>query len=142
MSQDPGMATLNISSWSNDSGLHVMNESAQLAEDVATKTIFAPSYFMNIALIALSLPGNMFVIAVYIRNMTTSTKVYMFALAVADLTTCIGGLALQIYPFDFAPNSAILYSFALTLQSTSLCIYWRLCRSSVFWPSIGLIGLI
>ena len=137
MRQVPGMASLNISSWSNDSGLHAMNESAHLAEDVATKNVFAPRYnFMNIALIALSLPGNMFVIAVYIRNMTTSTKVYLFALAVADLTTCIGGLALQIYPFDSAPKMFVFFctDFAINFSVHLLAFVSIERLLAVHWP--------
>ena len=119
MSQVPGMASLNISGWSNDIGIHVMNDSAQLADDVAAKHVFAPRYsLISIALITLALPGNMFVIAVYIRNMTTSTRVYMFALGVADLTTCVGGLALQIYPFDIASKSAMFLFFSTDFAMT------------------------
>ena len=137
MSLVPGMASLNISGWSNDSGLHVMNESAQLAEDLATEFFFAPRYnFMTIALIALSLPGNMFVIAVYIRNQTTSTKVYMFALAVADLTTCIGGLALQIYQFDSAPKMFVFFCTDLAINlSVHLLAFVSIERLlAVHWP--------
>ena len=40
------------------------------------------------------MPGNVFVIGAYACNMTTSTRVYIFALAVADLVVCICGIVL------------------------------------------------
>jgi len=45
----------------------------------------------DIVICNLGLPGNLLVIAVYIVNMKTSTRVYMFALAIADLAVCVGG---------------------------------------------------
>ena len=45
-------------------------------------------------LCVLGIPGNLFVIAVYARQMTTPTRVYMFALAVADLTVLVCGIVL------------------------------------------------
>ena len=131
------MASLNISGWSNDSGLHVMNDNAQLAEDTATKQVFAPRFIM-ITLAAIAWQGNVFVIAVYIRDMTTSTKVYMFALAVADLTTCIGGLALNIYPLDFATKIAILFPTVVAIIfSMHLLAFVSIERLlAVYWPRL------
>ena len=54
-------------------------------------------YILNFVLFILcqiGLPGNVLVIAVYIDNMTTSTRVYMFALAVVDLVVCVCGIIL------------------------------------------------
>ena len=136
------MASLNISSWSNDSGLHVMNDSAQLTEDVATQHVNDTRHYNGIAvaLASLALPGNMFVIAVYIRDMTISTKVYMFDLAVADLATCIGVLALEIYPFDFASNSAmfVLFSnyYAVTFSVHLLAFVSIERLLAVYWPHL------
>ena len=47
-----------------------------------------------IYVLALGIPGNFLVSAVYAVNMTTSTRVYMFALAVSDLAVCICGIIL------------------------------------------------
>ena len=133
-------ASLNISGWSNDSGLNVMNDSAQLTEDVATKHVNDTRHYnvITVALAALALPGNMFVIAVYIRNMTISTKVYMFALAVADLTTCIAGLVLNSYPFDFSSKSALFVLFsgdAAIVFSVHLLAFVSIERLlAVYWP--------
>ena len=48
--------------------------------------------YINITLLALcllGLPGNLVVIAVYMRNMTSSLKIYRFALAIADSAICV-----------------------------------------------------
>ncbi|KAK2189958.1 hypothetical protein NP493_92g02012 [Ridgeia piscesae] len=42
-----------------------------------------------IILCCLGTPGNLFVVAVYFRRMTTSIKAYMFALAIADTLICV-----------------------------------------------------
>ena len=44
----------------------------------------------------LGLPGNLFVIAVYLRQMTTSTRVYVFALGVVDSVTCLCGVTWSV----------------------------------------------
>ena len=47
---------------------------------------------LNIVILIVSvlgLPGNLLLIAVYVRKMTTSTRVYMFALAVGDSIVCL-----------------------------------------------------
>ena len=50
---------------------------------------------LNIAILivpVLGLPGNLLCIAVYVRKMTTSTIVYMFALAVGDSSVYFCGI--------------------------------------------------
>ena len=42
-----------------------------------------------IILCVLGSPGNLFVVAVYFRRMTTSIRAYMFALAIADTSICV-----------------------------------------------------
>ena len=49
----------------------------------------------------LGIPGNVLVIAVYVLKMTTSIRVYMFALAVADLVTCIYGIVSTTATFGY-----------------------------------------
>ena len=85
------MASLNITIWDNESGAEVQNDTSLPKQRVHAEPVFVPQYVI-IGLAAFGLPGNLFVIAVYVRNMTTSTKVYMFALAVADTTICVGGI--------------------------------------------------
>ena len=57
----------------------------------------------------LGIPGNLLVIAVYVWKMTTSTRVYMFALAVSDLTVCIFGIVLTTVKFDNISQVITLY---------------------------------
>ena len=40
-------------------------------------------------LCVLGIPGNLFVVAVYTRRMTTSTRAYMFALGIVDTIICL-----------------------------------------------------
>ena len=41
------------------------------------------------------LPGNLLVVAVYLRKLTTSTKLYMFTMAVGDSVVCVCGIVLN-----------------------------------------------
>ena len=59
--------------------------------------------------LALGIPGNFLVCAVYAINMTTSTRVYMFALAVADLAVCICGIILATIRHNFISREVIGY---------------------------------
>lgn len=63
----------------------------------------------------LGLPGNLFVIAVYIRNITTSTKVYMFGLAIADTAVCICGTVLTSARIDHTMLLVVLYFVDLSI---------------------------
>ena len=57
-------------------------------------------FFINVTLLVvcvLGLPGNLLVIAVYLRLQTTSTRVYMFTLAVADLASCVSGVVMSAF---------------------------------------------
>ena len=78
----------NISNGSSVTPQHVLNDSWSMP----TNNILPRGDSFDIATIAmcaLGLPGNVLLFAVYVRKMTTSTRVYMFALAVADLVVCV-----------------------------------------------------
>ena len=80
--------TFNMTTDSSVTPRHVLNDSLALA----TNNIMPRGDSFNTATIilcALGLPGNVLVFAVYVRKMITSTRVYMFALAVADLMVCL-----------------------------------------------------
>lgn len=114
------MDALNISSWNNVSGLlhdFLNDSSSQLTKHTAEKIIFIPSIAIFLV-VALGLPGNLFVMAVYIRQMTTSTKVYMFSLAVADTAVCSCGIVLTSIKIDHMALNVILYfiDMAITLS--------------------------
>ena len=89
------MDSLNNSSWINETGslLNFLNESAQQTKGVSTRTVYVQSVYFFVVVL-LGLPGNLLVIAVYIRRTTTSTKVYLLALAVSDTSTCLCGIIL------------------------------------------------
>ena len=92
------MASLNITIWGNESDAEFQNDSSQPKQNVNPENVFTPEYII-VVLAALGLPGNLFVIAVYVRNMTSSTKVYMFALAVADTIACVAGILVHSAPY-------------------------------------------
>ena len=74
----------NSSNWVNDSGFH---------QDVSNDTSDLTAALL---MCVVGLPGNLLVIAVYVAAMTTSTRVYMFALAVADSAICVCGIVLSV----------------------------------------------
>ena len=67
------------------------------------------TFFAGFLTCLLGIPGNVLVIAVYVRKMTTSTRVYMFALAVSDLAVCVSGIVLTTVKFDNISQVITLY---------------------------------
>ncbi|KAI0223953.1 hypothetical protein LSAT2_024967 [Lamellibrachia satsuma] len=65
--------------------------------------------FASFLMCVLGIPGNLLVIAIYVRKMTTSTRVYMFALAVSDLAVCVSGIVLTTVKFDNISQVITLY---------------------------------
>ena len=68
------------------------------------------------------IPGNLLVIAVYAWKMTTSTRVYMFALAVSDLMVCICGIVLATLKFDYISLGITMYSVHTALTFSALLL--------------------
>ena len=106
-----------ISSHNTSFQQDVLNNST--AQDSSTRV-----YNLNFAVFImclLGLPGNLLVIAVYLLNMTTSTRVYMFALAVVDLVVCVCGIILTgvkigqvlMYVVDVASEVSLIFSVFL-----------------------------
>ena len=62
----------------------------------------------NFLVCMLGMPGNLLVIAVYIGHMASSTRVYMFALAVADLAVCICGMILTLDATDNVTQQVVV----------------------------------
>jgi len=90
------MASVNISTRANESTFEeniFSNNNSDLAKNTATPQVDYSSTTV-LVVCALGLPGNLLVIAVYVAKMTTSTRVYLFALAVADTSICVGGIVL------------------------------------------------
>jgi len=123
------MDTLNSSNRSS------LNESDQHTTDSAVQ--LGPHYhIITLVLAVIGLPGNLFVITVYIGNMTTSTKVYMFALAIADTTICICAIILMnaatiayltlnvaLFSTDLAISFSV-YLLAFVSIERLVAIYW------------------
>ena len=87
----------NTFDWTNNSRVleSMLNDSQNLTSDTATQHVYDHRLTL-LVICALGLPGNILVIAVYIATMTSSTKVYMFALAVTDTAICVCGIVLTI----------------------------------------------
>ncbi|KAI0225125.1 hypothetical protein LSAT2_023950 [Lamellibrachia satsuma] len=100
-----------VSDWSNDSSVYQPNvtTSAELREGHSSKYVYSPSTVV-VLICMLGTPGNVFVIAVYVRNMTTSTRVYLFALAVVDSVTCVSGIILTGVPVSQLMVTLLLIS--------------------------------
>ena len=79
------------------------------SDEVNATNYVSITHFASFLMCVLGIPGNLLVIAVYIRKMTTSTRVYMFALAVSDLTVCISGIVLTTVKFDNISQVITLY---------------------------------
>ncbi|KAK2186203.1 hypothetical protein NP493_211g03014 [Ridgeia piscesae] len=59
-----------------------------------TKTDVDRTKMAYSVVVALLMPGNLLVIAVYVRRLTTSIRLYMFGLAVSDMAICINSIIL------------------------------------------------
>ena len=117
------MDSVNTSIWTNDSRflLNVLNYSSNLTKNNATQRNDSNSIFIFL-LCGLGLPGNLFVIAIYMFKMTTSTRVYMFTLAVTDSVVCISGIALKFATHDFVTKKVFEKSFGLAATFSVLLL--------------------
>ena len=103
------MDSENISTLNNSSSLlqKEVNIGLHLQTYYDTRTMLFSST-VNLLMCILGTPGNVLVMTVYVRKMTSSVRVYMFALSVVDLTTCISGIVLSVAPVD---NMAMVFVF-------------------------------
>ena len=128
------METMNTSYWTNDSNVlhNTSNDSFGITENNPTEV----KCFSKIVLYmcVLGLPGNLLVIAVNARKMTTSTRVYMFALGVTDSAICLCAIVLSTALmnliikriFQFALNTSLIFSmFILVFVSIERLIAVR-----------------
>ena len=100
---------------------------------ISNDTADGNSYIMNddqisnIAALVVCVPGipvTCLVIAVYVRKMTTSIRMYMFALAIVDLIVCIYGIVLATDTFDYVLFSfATFFAYMSTLYSMYLLAF-------------------
>ena len=87
-----------------------------------TATDVPKSYVLTICMSVLGVPGNVLVIAVYILKMTSSTRVYMFALAVADLVVCICGIGLAMLNFDHITEEVLVFCGHMSLTFSMMLL--------------------
>ena len=90
------------------------NDSIGFTKD--TRTVNTDySNIVILTLCSLGLPGNLLVIAVYIRDMVSSVRVYMLALAIADSAICIDAIILSTDPSVVFAINAVLYVLNVAL---------------------------
>ena len=77
---------------------------------------------MNLLLCVLGTPGNVLVMTVYVRQMTSSVRVYMFALSVVDLITCINGIVLSIAPVDHMAMVLVFYAGDISIAFSTFLL--------------------
>ena len=123
------MELFNTFNMTNDS---IVMQQRVLNDNSTMNNVIPRDEWSNITAIilcALGLPGNVLVFAVYVRKMTTSTRVYMFALAVADLVVCVcpcillstGIVAILIYCYVFDASRTFYMSGICVDRASSCC---------------------
>ena len=110
----------NIANWTNTSDWlrGVLNNSFDSVEGNHAKKITDHTVAFFICL--LGLPGNLLIMAVYVRKMSTSTRLYMFSLAVADTAVCLCGVVLTTSVPGVVTTQIIIYVFDM---STSFSVF-------------------
>jgi len=125
------MSGLNNGSVSGDtfpiSGMNVTSRSSQMVFKLPDSTYDLIIMWLCI----LGTPGNVFVVAVYFRRMTTSMRAYMFVLGIADTAICVTGIfvltgrfgTIGRYTILFVFNAAVTFSTCLlTFVATERCM--------------------
>ena len=139
------MESTNISHWTIDSELphQLLNYSANLVNNTETQQ-FAIPQLSSLIMCTFGLPGNLFVFAVYVVNLTSSTRVYMFALAIADSAVCVSVIALSVgytdivthFIFNVISNVCITFAiFILTFVSIERFLAIRRPHTFTLHPS-------
>ena len=103
---------------------------ASISENVFITWIMPMSTRQILSLMCLlGIPGNLFVAAVYIRKMTTSTRTYMFALSLVDTAICVCFTILVNVRFGKIGKLVVIYVFNATLIfSTDLLAFFAIER--------------
>ena len=77
---------------------------------------------VNLLMCVVGTPGNVVVMTVYVRKMTSSVRVYMFALSVADLITCVSGIVLSVAPVDHMVMVLLFYAGDISLAFSAFLL--------------------
>jgi len=103
------MSEMNNSTWANLSTFlqNFVNDS-----NLTKNNVHQPpekDTFALLLLCVMGVPGNLLVIVVYFVNMKTSTRAYMFALALADLAVCVCGIPLLVAVITLVTYVTLIY---------------------------------
>ena len=105
----------NTSNWTNGSSVvqNILNDTFDSGtnQPKTTQDVLIAVLLVGV----LGLPGNVLVMTVYARKMTTSTRVYMFALAVADSAICVCGIVLSTALTGLVTTKALMYVIDMSL---------------------------
>ena len=89
----------------------------------SSKSTYTEDFAIYVLLLCvLGLPGNLLVITVYVRKMTTSTRVYMFALAVADSSVCVCGIVLSATQTGWVKKQVLLCVIDMSILFSSFLL--------------------
>ena len=83
--------------------------------------VFLPS-LATFVICVMGLPGNIVVIAVYFHSMATSTRVYMFGLAIADLLSCVCGIILTSAPINYITVQVVIFISDISISVSCLLL--------------------
>ena len=103
----------------------ILNGSDHVSDHFTVKVPIASVAGVLICL--LGIPGNLFVIAVYACKMPTSTRMYMFALAIADLDVCVIGVFLTTVKFT-----------QISLEITTFCVHASIVFSTLLLAFVSI----
>ncbi|KAI0214237.1 hypothetical protein LSAT2_000670, partial [Lamellibrachia satsuma] len=116
------MDSRNTSNWTNASSVvqNILNDTFDSDTNQPKHTEDVPIVVVFLCL--LGLPGNVLVMTVYVRKKTTSTRLYMFALAVADSAVCVGGIVLGTALTVSVTTKAIIYVINMSVLYSMLLL--------------------
>ena len=92
------------------------------AVSVNTTAWFSIKNLAAFLLCVLGIPGNLLVIAVYSWKTSTSTRLYMLALAIADLVVCIIGVVWTIVEFSIISQEITRWFLHMSLAFSTLLL--------------------
>ena len=103
----------------------ILNVSDHVSAHITVKVPIASISGFLICL--LGIPGNLFVIAVYACRMPTSTRMYMFELAIADLEVCVIGVFLTSVKLT-----------EISLEITTFCVHASIVYSTLLLSFVSI----
>ena len=125
-----------IMAIANDSSTiqYVLNNDSNWANNDSSQVDY--SGIARCVVSMLGLPGNLLVAVVYTMSMTTSMRVYMFSLAVADSAVCIGGIIQILVSTGYAASLVVINVIRQSVYFTvCLLVFISIERLiAVRWP--------